>query len=74
MTGARVAKAGVVYFVRPSTDPVFFTGMGAEAVLKYDNGDEKVAGIFGVVHPEVLENYEVQYPCSVTELDIDLLM
>ena len=28
----------------------------------------------GVVHPEVLEKYEISYPCSVCEMDVDALM
>lgn len=31
----RVARSGVVYFLRPGTDPVFFPGMSAEIVLRY---------------------------------------
>jgi phenylalanyl-tRNA synthetase beta chain len=70
----RVARPAVVYSIRACTDPIFFPGMGAEVVLKYDDGSEKVVGILGVVHPEVLSTYEITYPCSITELDIDALM
>lgn len=68
-----MGRPGVCYFVRPSTDPVFFPGMAAEVVLRSDAG-ERVVGVLGVVHPEVLGSYEVSYPCSVCELDVEALM
>lgn len=70
----RVGRSGVVYSVEPSEDPCFFPGMGAQVVLHYDDGSRKVVGVLGVVHPEVLANYDVSYPCSVTEIDVEALM
>ena len=71
----KVARSNVVYFVRSSNDPCFFPSMNAEVVLKtLADGVEKVVGMLGVVHPEVLHNFDVSYPCSVVELDIDALM
>lgn len=70
----RVARPGWIYFVRPGNDPCFFDGMGAEVVLRKEDGIDRVVGIFGVVHPQVLDNFEVTYPCSVVELDLEELM
>jgi phenylalanyl-tRNA synthetase beta subunit len=28
----------------------------------------------GVVHPKVLQNFDISYPCSVLEMDVDALM
>lgn len=71
----RVARPDVVYFVRPSSDPCFFPGFSAEVVLRVvATGAEKVVGLLGVVHPEVLHNFEVAYPCSVVELDVEAIM
>jgi phenylalanyl-tRNA synthetase beta chain len=70
----RIARDGLTYFVRPSNDPTFFPGMAADVVLRWANGTEKSVGVMGVVHPEVLSNYEVSYPCSVVELDLEALM
>ena len=70
----RVARADIVYFVKPSSDPVFFPGMAADIVLRSKDGIETIIGVMGVVHPEVLVNYEVSYPCSVVELDLEALM
>ena len=71
----RVARADVVYFVRAGADPCFFPSMNAEIVLKFlKDGKETVVGTMGVMHPEVLHNFDVSYPCSVVELDVDALM
>ena len=76
----RVGRDDAVYYVRAAEDPVFFPGMGAEIVLvKPQEGvsgasKEQVIGILGVVHPEVLTNYEISYPCSIVELDLEALM
>ncbi len=76
--GKRVARSGICYYVRPGNDPVFFDGMGAEVVLKKtddaNNVTESVVGIIGVVHPEVLKSFDISYPCSITELDLEALM
>jgi phenylalanyl-tRNA synthetase beta subunit len=70
----RVAKDGLVYTVRADNDPCFFPGMSAEVILIYAEGTEKRAGVFGVVHPEVLQQFELIYPCSAVEMDIEMLM
>lgn len=70
----RVARQGVVYYVRASSDPLYFNGMSADIVLKTDDGEEKIIGSLGVVHPQVLKNFEIVYPCTVVELDLEALM
>jgi phenylalanyl-tRNA synthetase beta chain len=71
----RVARSDVVYFIRPASDPCFFHTMNAEVVLKsVPGGEEKVVGIMGVVHPEVLQSFDISYPCSLVELDVEALM
>lgn len=70
----KVGRKDVIYFVRPSNDPLFFDGMSAELMLRFLDGKEKVIGVFGVTHPEVLSNFEISYPCSVVELDLDALL
>lgn len=70
----RVARSGIEYCVRQGSDPCFFPGMSADIILRTDNGIEKKIGVFGVVHPEVLEKFEIIYPCSIVELDLESLM
>lgn len=48
-------------------DPRFFNG----AVAIHVGG--KRVGVMGVLHPEVLGNFELKYPVSAIELDFDIL-
>jgi phenylalanyl-tRNA synthetase beta chain len=76
----RVGRDDFVYYVRASENPSFFPGMSAEIVLRNKaNVDstscaERVVGVLGVIHPDVLTNFEISYPCSVVELDVEALM
>lgn len=33
--------------------------------------DGKRVGTFGILHPEVLKNFELHFPCAVLELDLE---
>lgn len=71
----RVAREGKHYYVRPSEDPLFFPGMSADVILvDRVQQTEVVVGSLGVVHPNVLKNFEVDYPCSIVEMNLELLL
>ena len=57
------------YIVKEADDPRFIPGRQAEILA---NG--KVIGIFGEVHPSVLENWEITVPCVAGEIDVEALM
>lgn len=54
------------YSIRASEESMFFTGRGADILL----GTEKI-GHLGILHPEVLENFEISLPCSVLEMSLE---
>eukprot|EP01133_Synstelium_polycarpum_P014962 gene14962-17690_t len=62
-----LAKSGKGYYLVHSTDKVFIPGMGTDVIV---NG--KKIGIMGTVHPQVLKNYGVLYPCSLLELEVTM--
>jgi len=75
----RVARSGLEYFMRSGSDPCFFQGMRADVILRKldsvtNEFTESVVGTFGALHPDVLRNYEVVYPCSAVEIDIEAIM
>ena len=39
-----------------------------------NSSQEVVIGSVGVVHPDVLSNFEVTYPCCVMELNLEAIM
>ena len=57
------------YTVEESTDPRFIPGRAASIVC---NGT--VIGVYGEIHPEVLENWGITMPCMAAEIDIEALI
>jgi phenylalanyl-tRNA synthetase beta chain len=57
------------YEVEESTDPRFIPGRAAAIIY---NG--KTAGVFGELHPEVLENWALTMPGIAGEIDLDALL
>ncbi|MYC78090.1 phenylalanine--tRNA ligase subunit beta [Candidatus Poribacteria bacterium] len=58
---------GVVDWTLQKTDvPTFHPGRNAEVVL-----DDRRIGVFGEVHPEVLENYDLPYKAYLFEFDLE---
>ncbi|GLC71953.1 hypothetical protein PLESTF_001188500 [Pleodorina starrii] len=60
------AGAPVSYHWSPSSDPALFPGRQAAIFT----GETQV-GVFGIVHPEVLGAFEVPYPVSALELNLE---
>jgi len=57
------------YHIRAGDDGAFFPGRAAEIVY---NG--KVVGCMGVIHPNVLEKFEVTNPCAAIELNVECFL
>ncbi len=60
---------GHKYEVKETADPRFIAGRQAGILV---NGNQ--VGIFGEVHPQVLENWQIGVPCVAGEIDIEELM
>ncbi|KAI9139095.1 beta subunit of phenylalanyl-tRNA synthetase [Paraphysoderma sedebokerense] len=54
------------YYISESEHPTYFPGR--RAAIYYNN---RVVGNFGILHPEVLEKFEIVYPCSAIELNVE---
>ena len=57
------------YEVREADDPRFIPGRQAQVMV-----GGRVAGIFGELHPQVLENWQIGVPCTAGELNLEFLM
>lgn len=57
------------YKVVETEDPRFIKGRQAGVVV---NGE--VIGVFGEIHPQVLENWGITTPCAAGEIDLESLM
>ena len=60
------SDAGVGYEWQASDDPTFFPKRHATVLSQ-----GKPVGHFGVVHPQVLANFDIPYPVSALELNIE---
>ncbi|KAJ5678927.1 Phenylalanine--tRNA ligase beta subunit [Penicillium macrosclerotiorum] len=58
------------YFIKELDDPTYFPGHSASIHLRV-GGKEHVIGTFGILHPTVLEKYELKYPVTTLEINIE---
>lgn len=54
------------YYIKSSNDPEFLPGRQASIIYK-----GKLIGAFGIVHPEVLNNFDIPDPCSFVEINLE---
>ena len=54
------------YYITESDHPTFFPGRCADIYV-----DNLSIGTFGIIHPNVLEKFEIGYPCSFVEMNIE---
>jgi phenylalanyl-tRNA synthetase beta chain len=57
------------YGVEESADPRFIPGRAAKLLYR-----GKPIGVFGELHPEVLENWGTAVPCAAAEIDVEALI
>ena len=73
-TQASTARGGLEYTIVPDPDSTYFPGRGAQVVLQMPDGSQRqVVGKFGVLHPEVLAHFEIDFPTSSLEINVDKL-
>lgn len=77
----RVSREGWYYTIAPlpavgaHESKMYFAGRAAQVLLTKPGVVDKIRlGTFGILHPLVLKNFDIQYPCSVVELDLEELM
>jgi phenylalanyl-tRNA synthetase beta chain len=57
------------YTIQEAEDPRFIPGRSAR-IIRIGSA----VGIFGELHPELLENWDIRAPCAVAEIDLDMLI
>lgn len=62
------------YFIQEISDPTFFPGRAAGVYLGKEGADSQRIGEIGVLHPEVLEKFEIKYPVSVLEFNLEVFL
>ncbi|KAF7715168.1 Phenylalanine--tRNA ligase beta subunit [Penicillium ucsense] len=58
------------YYIKELDDPTYFPGHSASVHLRV-GGKDHMIGSFGILHPTVLGKYELKYPVSTLEINIE---
>lgn len=61
------------YWIEELDDPTYFAGHAATVHVSIA-GKEQIIGTFGILHPTVLEKFELKYPVSTLELNIEAFL
>ncbi|KAI4250992.1 MAG: hypothetical protein L6R42_008539 [Xanthoria sp. 1 TBL-2021] len=61
------------YWIEEVEDPTFFPGHAAAIHVRIE-GKEQIIGVFGILHPSVLEKFELRYPVSTLEVNIEIFL
>ncbi|KAI9599627.1 hypothetical protein BDF19DRAFT_429329 [Syncephalis fuscata] len=69
LVAANGVKSG--YFIAEHENPTYFPGRSANIYLRTEDKVVKTVGTMGVIHPKVLQNFEITYPCSALEFNLE---
>lgn len=61
------------YWIDEVDDKTFLPGHAAAIHLRM-GGEERVIGVFGILHPSVLEKFELKYPVSTLEMNVEVFL
>ncbi|KAL1844856.1 hypothetical protein VTK73DRAFT_1659 [Phialemonium thermophilum] len=61
------------YWIEEIDDPTFFPGRAAAIFLRL-GGQTRRIGELGVLHPTVLEKFDLKYPISTLEINLEVLL
>ncbi|KAK6523251.1 phenylalanine--tRNA ligase subunit beta [Orbilia ellipsospora] len=59
------------YWIEELNSETYFPGRAADIWYKKKGGEAKVIGSFGVLHPSVLKAFEITYPVSTLEINVE---
>ncbi|THV55907.1 hypothetical protein BGAL_0002g00620 [Botrytis galanthina] len=61
------------YWIEEIDEPTFFAGHAAAIYLRL-GGKEVRVGEFGILHPTVLDKFELRYPVSTLEINLEVFL
>lgn len=67
------SPSSIQYWIEELNDPTYFPGHAASIHAKIA-GNDVVIGSFGILHPTVLEKFELKYPVSVVEFNVEVFL
>lgn len=57
-----------------ATDPSYLKGHSAAVMLQLAGQKARQIGVFGILHPDVLKKFELPFPTSTLELELECFM
>ncbi|GMI42046.1 hypothetical protein TeGR_g14003 [Tetraparma gracilis] len=71
----RVVRENLFYTIKESKENMYFGGRAADVLVKRGEGAAYTKiGSFGILHPAVLKEFDIGYPTSCVELDLEALI
>ncbi|KAK1021561.1 phenylalanine--tRNA ligase subunit beta [Friedmanniomyces endolithicus] len=68
-------KGGLGYWIEEVEDPTYLPGHSAAIYIRQTpSSPAKRIGTFGILHPTVLKKFELPFPGSVLEMDIEVFL
>ncbi|PBP26499.1 phenylalanyl-tRNA synthetase [Diplocarpon rosae] len=61
------------YWIEEIDEPTFFPGHAAAIYLRLNGKAERI-GEFGILHPTVLDKFELRYPVSTLEINLEVFL
>ncbi|PGH04847.1 phenylalanine-tRNA ligase, beta subunit [Polytolypa hystricis UAMH7299] len=61
------------YWIEELNDPTYFPGHAASIHVRLA-GKDTVIGQFGILHPTVLEKFDLKYPVSTLEMNVEVFL
>ncbi|KAH8704619.1 phenylalanyl-tRNA synthetase beta chain [Phaeosphaeriaceae sp. PMI808] len=61
------------YWIEEVDDPTFLAGHAAAIKLNL-SGKNHTIGVFGILHPSVLQKFELPYPVSTVEINLEVFL
>ncbi|RDW60001.1 hypothetical protein BP5796_11607 [Coleophoma crateriformis] len=61
------------YWIEEINEPTFFSGHAAAIFLRLDGKAVRI-GEFGILHPTVLDKFELRYPVSTLEINLEVFL
>lgn len=61
------------YWIEEIDEPTFFAGHAAAIYLRVNGKAERI-GEFGILHPTVLDKFELRYPVSTLEINLEVFL
>ncbi|GJJ07485.1 hypothetical protein Clacol_001687 [Clathrus columnatus] len=59
------------YYLKETDDSTFLPGRAASIYYRESSSRDVKIGVLGILHPNVLQNFEINYPCSALEFNLE---